>query len=333
MLAHRRSTDGSRQLAALSGEQRLLLSPTGHAKQIGAQVVSAMAFHALFAQGEVEPERELAINPGRVYGEMRGKATKDPAFGMDAVWIEPTDRDQAQSLGYTVVDVATVIATHLSCVLKEHAHELLGHEETQQLLDGLARTHPRLVESLTPKTLELGTVLKVLRNLLVEEVPVRDMRSIAETLAQHGGVSQDPDALTGAVRVALSRAIVQNVAGSAAELPLIALDPALEQILQHTVRDAAAGGALEPGLAERLQGSLRETVKRQEVNGDPSVLVVSPEIRTWLARWLRPAIRGLHVMAYTEIPEQRAVRVVATVGREEPAAIPADGRMKKVHAT
>lgn len=271
------------------------------------------------AEAEVQPDRELAINPGRVYGTVPGQPTRDPAFGLEAVWIEPADREQAQSLGYTVVDVATVVATHLSRILKEHAHELLGHEEVQKLLDGLARSQPKLVESLTPKTVELGVVLKVLKNLLAEEVPVRDMRTIAETLAQHGSASQDPDALTAQVRVALARAIAQNIAGAAPELPLLALDPGLEQILQKSL-GSAGGVALEPGLAERLQSSLRELVKRQEMNGDPSVLVVSPDIRLWLARWLRPALPGLHVLAYTEIPDNRPVQVVATVGRDAPPA-------------
>lgn len=274
------------------------------------------------AEAEVQPDRELAINPGRVYGTVPGQPTRDPAFGLEAVWIEPADREQAQSLGYTVVDVATVVATHLSRILKEHAHELLGHEEVQKLLDGLARSQPKLVESLTPKTLELGVVLKVLKNLLAEEVPVRDMRTIAETLAQHGSASQDPDALTAQVRAALARAIAQNIAGTAPELPLLALDPGLEQILQKSL-GSAGGVALEPGLAERLQSSLRELVKRQEMNGDPSVLVVSPDIRLWLARWLRPALPGLHVLAYTEIPDNRPVQVVATVGRDAPPARPA----------
>ncbi len=282
------------------------------------------------AEGEVQPDRDLAINPGRVYGNIAGHATKDPAFGLEAVWIEPSAREQAQSLGYTVVDVATVIATHLSRVLKEHAHELLGHEEVQKLLDVLARSHPKLVESLVPKTLELGTVLKVLKNLLAEEVPVRDMRSIAETLAQHGASSQDPDALTSQVRVALARAIAQNIAGTAGQLPLLALDPALEQILQKSLGGAGGAPGLEPGLAERLQSSLKDLVKRQEMNGDPSVLVVSPDVRLWLARWLRPAMPGLHVLAYTEIPDNRPVQVVATVGREAPA--PAKRRIEPAPA-
>jgi flagellar biosynthesis protein FlhA len=269
------------------------------------------------ADGEIVPDRELAINPGRVYGTVKGQTTREPAFGLEAVWIDPADRDDAQALGYTVVNVATVIATHLSRVLKTHAHELLGHEEVQQLLDVLGRSHPKLVESLVPKSLALNVVLKVLQNLLVEEVPVRDMRTIAETLVQQAARGEDADALTAAVRVALGRGIVQSIAAGSGELPLMALDPALEQLLHKAA--AGGGAALEPGLAERLQQSVRDAVSRCETNGDPAILVVSPEIRAWLARWLRPGVPGLHVLAFTEIPESRAVRIVATLGRGDVA--------------
>ena len=269
------------------------------------------------AQGEVVPDKELAINPGRVYGTVPGQPTRDPAFGLEAVWTDPADREKAQSLGYTVVDVATVIATHLSRALKEHAHELLGHEEAQELLNVLARTHPKLAESLVPKALDLGVVLKVLQNLLAEQVPVRDMRTIAETLAQRAAATKDPEVLTASVRAALGRSIVQHIAGAGAdqELPLIALDPGLEKILHRAVSQND-GGAIEPSLAARMLKSLQDIVHRQEVQGDPSVLVVSSEIRLWLARWLRASIPGLHVLSFTEIPESRRVKVVATVGRE-----------------
>jgi flagellar biosynthesis protein FlhA len=269
-------------------------------------------------EGEVFPDRELAINPGRVFGEIVGTPTKDPTFGLDAVWIDPASREQAQGLGYTVVDAGTVVATHLSQLLKEHAHEMLGHEEVQHLLDVLGKHSPKLVENLVPKTLNLGVVLKVMQNLLSEQISVRDMRTIAETLAEHGAKSQDPGVLTAAVRVALSRSIVQNIIGTAPELPLIALDPSLEQILQKSAQGAGGGGlGIEPGLAERLQKSIGEASQRQEMAGEPSVVVVSPDIRAWMSRWLRSAVRGLHVLAYTEIPDNKRIRVVATVGRDE----------------
>ncbi|TVS18541.1 MAG: flagellar biosynthesis protein FlhA [Gammaproteobacteria bacterium] len=285
----------------------LELSPTGY--RLSLQGVPA-------GEGEVAPDKELAINPGRVYGTIRGQATRDPAFGLEAVWIDAGDREEAQSLGYTVVDPATVIATHTSRILKEHAHELLGHEEVQQLLDVLARSNPKLGESLVPKTLELGVVLKVLKNLLAEEVSVRDIRSIAEALAQNATNSQDPDVLTQAVRSELRRAIVQQIAPDAAEVPLIALDPSLEQILRQSITGRNGGMAIEPGLAERLQTSVKDIIAKHELNGEPSILVVSPDIRMWMARWLRSSMSGLHVLAYSEIPDNRQVRVVATVGND-----------------
>ncbi|MEW8271273.1 MAG: flagellar biosynthesis protein FlhA, partial [Candidatus Thiodiazotropha taylori] len=165
------------------------------------------------AEVEIFPDRELAINPGQVFGQLQGTPTKDPTFGLDAVWIDPEQKDHAQTLGYTVVDASTVVATHLSEILQSQANELLGHEETQQLLDMLARHTPKLVEDLVPKTLSLSVVTKILQNLLSEHVPIRDFRTIAETLAEQSTRTQDPGALTAAVRVALSRGIVQKLIG------------------------------------------------------------------------------------------------------------------------
>lgn len=269
------------------------------------------------AEAEIHPNRELAINPGTVYGDIEGIETKDPAFGMDAWWIEPSARDQAQSLGYTVVDASTVVATHLSHLLQTNAHQLLGHEDTQQLLDKLARTAPKLVEDLVPNALPLGTVVKVLQNLLSEGVPVRDIRSIAETLAEHAGRSQDPGILTVAVRAALGRLIIQHINGLALELPVMTLHPSLEQILQKSGQgEAEEGFGFEPGLAERLLGSLRECSQQQELKGEPSVLLVAPQLRAGLARWLRSSVPGLHVLAYTEVPDNKQLKIVATIGNE-----------------
>jgi flagellar biosynthesis protein FlhA len=267
------------------------------------------------SEAEIYPERMLAINPGRVYGTLPGLPTKDPAFGLEALWIENAQRDQAQTMGYTVVDASTVIATHLSQILQTHAHELLGREEVQQLLNNLAKSAPKLVEDLVPKTLALGTVVKVLQNLLEEKVSIRDVRTIAETLADQAAQSQDPGVLTGAVRMALARSIVQQINGMNAELPVITLDPALEQILQQPLQGGADGAGFEPGLAERLQKSLVEVTQRQETAGQPAVLLVPPGLRAMLARFLRHAVPGLTVLAYNEIPGSKQVRIVATVGR------------------
>ena len=266
-------------------------------------------------EGVAYPDRELAINPGRVFGKVQGLETRDPAFGMEAVWVEPSLRDQAQTLGYTVVDASTVVATHLSQLLQTHAHELLGHEEAQQMLAGLAKTAPRLVEDLVPKVLPLGAVVRVLQLLLAERVPLRNLRAIVETLAEHAPRTQDPAVLVAQVRVALGRQIVQDIAGSASELPVITLEPDLEQLLQNTVATGAAQPALEPGLAERLQGRLAETTHRQETSGQPAVLLVAPQLRAALARFTRASVPGLHVLAWNEIPDNRRVRLVAAVGR------------------
>ena len=273
------------------------------------------------AEGEadIHPDRELAINPGNVFGELNGIATKDPAFGMDALWIEPAQRDHAQTLGYTVVDAGTVIATHLSKVLQEHAGDLLGHEEVQQLLDKLAQSNPKLVEDLVPKTLPLSMVVKVLQNLLTEGIPVRDMRTIAETLAEQAVNSQDADTLTAMVRVALRRMITRQINGLDDELPVITLDPELEQILLQSLQSGTEGGlGLEPGLAERLYQSLAESAQRQEVSGEAAVLLVSPQLRPWLARLIRHTVPTLKVLAYNEIAESKQLKVIANIGNETP---------------
>ncbi len=270
-------------------------------------------------EAEIYPDRELAINPGRVFGTLQGIETRDPAFGLEAVWIAPSERDNAQTLGYTVVDASTVVATHLSELLQSHAHELIGHEEVQQLLDVLAKSAPKLVEDLVPQTLSIGVVLKVLQNLLEERIPVKDMRTIAEALAEAGARSQDPGALTAAVRVALGRSIVQHINGMGPELQVITLDPTLEQILQTSIQGLAEGGAgIEPGLAERMHQSLLESARRQEAAGQPAVLLVTPAIRAWLARLVRHSIPMLHVLAYNEIPDNKQIKVVANIGTDTP---------------
>ena len=267
-------------------------------------------------EAEIMPEKEMAINPGRVFGTIQGNACKDPAFGLDAVWVEPAQRDHAQTLGYTVVDPSTVVATHLSHILQTNAHELLGYEEVQQLLDNLAKIAPKLVEDLVPKILPLGVVSKVLQNLLLERVSIRDIRTIAETLADYGTKSQDPDILTSAARAALGRSIVHEINGVRTEIPVITLDPGLEQILHRSLQTASEGGAgLEPGLAEQMHKSLEDSAQRMEMEGQAAILLVSSFIRPWLARFVRHSIPGLHVLAYNEIPQDRQIKVVSTVGQ------------------
>ncbi|WP_324734628.1 flagellar biosynthesis protein FlhA [Pseudomonas paeninsulae] len=271
------------------------------------------------AEAEVYPDRELAINPGQVFGALNGVAAKDPAFGLEAVWIDPGQRDQAQSLGYTVVDASTVVATHLNQVLHKHAHELLGHEEVQQLMQLLAKSSPKLAEELVPGLVSLSTLLKVLQALLQEQVPVRDIRTIAEAIANVAPKSQDPAAMVAAVRVALARAIVQSIVGLELELPVITLEPRLEQILLNSLQKAGQGSEegilLEPGMAEKLQRSLVEAAQRQEMLGKPVILLVAGPVRAMLSRFARLAVPSVHVLAYQEIPDNKQVTIVATVGQ------------------
>jgi len=268
------------------------------------------------AEVEIHPDLDLAINPGQVFGDVQGIVTKDPAFGLDAIWIDATQKDQAQTLGYTVVDPSTVVATHLSQVIQMHANELLGHEEVQQVLDTLKKSAPKLVEDLVPTTVPLGVVVKVLQNLLRENVSVKDMRTIAETLIEYGGVSQDADTLTAHVRVALGRSIVQKISGLDKELAVITLDPDLERLLQQSLQGSDNGSVgLEPGLAERMIKALQESTQKLEMEGKSGVLLVSAFLRPWLARFVRHSITNLNVLSYNEIPEDRQVRVVGSVGQ------------------
>jgi flagellar biosynthesis protein FlhA len=267
-------------------------------------------------ESSVYPDREMAINPGQVYGELQGVATRDPAFGLDAVWIDAGQRDHAQTLGYTVVDPTTVIATHLNQILHDNAHELIGHEEVQQLLDKLARQSPKLVEDLVPKLMPLSTLVKVMQNLLSEGVPVRDVRSICEVLAEQGGRVQDPQELTAHVRVALGRSIVQKVIGLEHELPVITLEPSLEQLLMQSAQGGQGAISIEPGLADRMFKSLEEVTRKQEMANQPAILVVAPQLRLWLSQLVRHAISGLTVLSYSEIPDNKNIKVVAAVGAD-----------------
>jgi flagellar biosynthesis protein FlhA len=262
-------------------------------------------------ESEVHIDKDLAINPGQVFGKITGIATEDPAFGLEAYWIDASQREEAQMLGYTVVDPATVVATHLSQLLSTNAHELLGHEECQQLMDRLASASPKLVEELTPKLLPMSVITRVLQNLLQENIPLRNIRKIAETLAEHGSRSQDPDVLSAAVRVALGRSIVHNVAGTRSELPVLTLEPELERILNESAQEGGNVG-LEPAMVERLHQTLTDKAQSQEIAGEPAVLLVAPQVRPWMSRMMRN-IRNLHVLAYNEVPDDKRIQMIAAV--------------------
>ncbi|THF64200.1 flagellar biosynthesis protein FlhA [Pseudothauera rhizosphaerae] len=264
--------------------------------------------------GEAYPGQYLAINPGRVTGPLQGRETKDPAFGLPAYWIDAGQREQAHALGYTVVDASTVVATHLNHLILDHAAELLGRQETQALLDHVGKESPKLIEDLVPKLLPVSTVQRVLQNLLDEGVNIRDMRTIIEVLAEHSVRSQDPVELTGKVREALGRAIVQSLFPGNAELQVMALEPGLERILLQAMSAGGEGGAIEPGLADTLLRQTAQIAQRQEDIGLPPVLLVPVQLRMLLSRFLRRAVPSLKVIANSEVPEARTIRVTAMIG-------------------
>ena len=271
-------------------------------------------------ESEVYLDKELAINPGQVFGNIDGEATKDPAFGLDAIWIDTHHKDKAQTMGYTVVDVSTVIATHLNQIMQKHSHEMLGHEDVQQLMDNLAKSSPKLVEELVPNTVSINILRKVLQNLLRERVSIRDFRSIAESLTAYGA-SQDAETLTTACRQSLARQIVQGIVGNDPGLPVMTLDPNLEQLLLNSVQQAQKSGAddgafIEPTMAERLQTMLIDSASKLEMEGKPLVLLVAVPLRPLLAKFTRMFIPDMSVLAFNEVPDNKQLTIEASIGVE-----------------
>lgn len=267
------------------------------------------------AESEVHPEKNLAINPGQVFGNVEGIAGKDPAFGLDAVWIDPDIKDHAQAQGYTVVDASTVIATHLNKLLGNHVHELLGHEEVQQMIDRLAKFSPKLAETLVPDTVTMSVLIRVLKGLLEEGVPVRDFRSISETLAANVAVNQDPARLVEYVRHSLSRAIVNEIYGAENDLPVITLAVQMEQTLLKAINQQGGRDmTLEPKMAEQLQRSIADCASQQELKGKPAVILVSAPLRPVLAKFCKFIPNEIYVLSYNEVPESKQVTIEQTVG-------------------
>ena len=265
-------------------------------------------------QGEAFPGSLLAINPGRVAGQLPGTATKDPAFGLPAIWIDQALREQAQAFGYTVVDASTVSATHLNHLILSHASELLGRQETQALLDHLAKEMPKLVEDLVPKVLPLGVLQKVLQNLLEEGVHIRDMRTIIETLAEMAPRTQDAEVLSAQVRIALGRSIIQHLYPSGSEMQVMTLDPQLERVLLQAITGGGDNASIEPSLADTLIRETSAAAQRQEELGLPAVLLVPGNLRTLLSRFLRRGISQLKVLAHSEVPENKIIKVTSIIG-------------------
>lgn len=267
----------------------------------------------VMGEAELIPDRELAINPGQVFGDVEGIPTKDPSFGLDALWIDTSDRDVAQTAGYTVVDCSTVIATHLSQILKNNSSKLVGQDDVQQLLDRLKVNSPKLVENLVPGVMSLADVTRVIHNLLEEGVPIRDIKTITETLSLQRGAEKTPDEMTSEVRVALGASIFQNVAGAALELPVMVLDPQLEQIMSNAVQ--SNGGVIEPNLVDTVIAGIAEATGKMEAEGASPVLLVSGVIRGFLANMLRGRMANFYILAYDEIPADKNIRVVTTIGK------------------
>ena len=281
---------------------------------LGPNVYRLMIHGVVMGEAELLPDRELAINPGQVFGEVDGVPAKDPSFGLDALWIGPSNRESAQTAGYTVVDCSTVVATHLSQILKNNAAKLVGQDDVQQLLDRLKQNSPKLVENLVPGVMSLADVTRVIHSLLDEGVPIRDMRTIAETLSLQRGSDRSPDEMVSQVRVALGPSIFQSVTGQAHELPVMVLDPKLEQIMGNAIQNN--NGVIEPNLLDTVVTGIGEGSGKMEAEGASPVLLVSGAIRGFLARLLRGRMANFYILAYDEIPADKNIRVVTTVGKQ-----------------
>jgi flagellar biosynthesis protein FlhA len=268
---------------------------------------------AVVGEGEAMPGLWLAINPGGAMQQLPGTSTVDPAFGLPAVWIEERHKEMAQMAGFTVVDCATVVATHLSHLMQVHAAKLLGRVETQQLVEHVTRLAPKLIEDVVPKMVGIATLQRVLQLLLEEGVHIRDMRSIVECLAEHAAVVTDPPELARRLRTHLAPAIVQQIYGPVRELDVIALDPELERLVSQALT-SPHGAALDPGIAESLTRHAADTARSQEDRGQPACLLVPDAIRAPMARLLKRAAPRLKVLAHSEIPETHSIRIGSIIG-------------------
>ena len=263
--------------------------------------------------GEAYPGMWLAIDPGHADVRLNGMQTRDPAFGLNAYWIQSSEKDMAQAAGYTVVDASTVVATHLHHLMQLYAWRLLGRGEVQQLLDHLAQYSPKLVEEVVPKLVPVPMFQKVLQNLLEESVHIRDLKTIVESLAEHGAKIQDPGELTREVRVALAPAIVPGIFGPSADLSVAALDPALESLLMQSF-GPGSNGALDPSVADFLATEAARICQQQEALGLPACLLVPDRIRPQVAAMVRKAAPRLRVLAHAEIPDTHTIRIGQLIG-------------------
>ena len=265
------------------------------------------------AGGEMLPGHQLAMNPGTASETLRGVATVEPAFGLPATWISEDKKERAQMAGYTVVDCTTVMATHISEMIKRHAHELLGRQEAQNLLDTLKKGYPKLVEELVPSLLSLGGVMRVLQNLLREQVSIRDMRTILEALADYAPMTQDADTLTEYVRQSLGRAISTRLSSDGLLLPVLTFNREVEEVLQEATVSSGQGSyfALDPSTARTILGSLSEQL--QQFAGGQPVLLCQPTIRPHVKRLTERYLPNLVVLSHNEIAPNLKVKSIGTV--------------------
>ena len=268
---------------------------------------------AVVGEAEALPGQWLAINPGGATQALPGAKTTDPAFGLPAVWIEERHKEMAQMAGFTVVDCATVVATHLSHLMQVNAARLLGRVETQALVEHLTKLAPKLIEDVVPKMVGIATLQRVLQLLLEEGVHIRDMRSIVECLAEHAATVTDPGELARRIRTHLAPAIVQHIYGPVKELDVIALDPDLERLVTQAL-NSPHGAALDPGVADTLTRSAADVARRQEDLGHPACLLVPDHIRAPMSRLLRRAAPRLKVLGHSEIPETHSIRIGSIIG-------------------
>ena len=317
-----RATAGSDLLARIKGVRKKFaqdvgfLPPPVHIRdnlELKPSLYRVTLRGAVVGEGEATPGQFLAINPGGATQQLPGAKTTDPAFGLPAVWIEERHREMAQMAGFTVVDCATVVATHLSHLMQVNAARLLGRVETQQLVEHVTRLAPKLIEDVVPKMVGIATLQKVLQMLLEEGVHIRDMRSIVECLAEHAATVTDPGELVRRIRTHLAPAIVQHIYGPTRELDVIALEPELERLVTQAL-SSPHGAALDPGVADTLTKSAADTSRRQEDLGLPACLLVPDLIRAPMARLLKRAAPRLKVLGHSEIPETHSIRIGSIIG-------------------
>jgi flagellar biosynthesis protein FlhA len=271
--------------------------------QLDPRAYSILLKGVAVARGELVPEHYLAINPGTAREEIEGSATQEPAFGLEARWIKAPDRERAQLAGYTVVDPTTVLATHLSEMIKSQAHELLGRQETKALLDAVSETHPKVVEELVPKVLAVGEVQKVLQNLLKERVSVRDGVTIFETLADYGTTTKNVNILTEYCRQALARSICKNHQNDQNDLLVFTVSPEIEKQIADAIVHTEQGSylALEPSRAKEIMLRIRETVEASAAGKNP-VLLSSANVRMYVRQLIERYLPGASILSHNEIP-------------------------------